>query len=437
MAEWFGAARGGAPYMEPGGAAQGYAPYQEAGGGIARQALRPCTVSEINRHINALLKSDPLLAGVWVKGEISNFRPHYSGHLYFTLKDGSAAIKCVMFRSAASRLRFAIENGMSVIIGGAISVFERDGQYQLYCEDIASDGLGSLYVAYEQLKNRLEAEGLFDASRKKPIPAMPKAVCLVTSPTGSVVHDMLNVSLRRFPGACIKVFPVQVQGAAAAPQIARAIAAINELALADLIIVARGGGSLEDLWPFNEEITARAVSASAIPTISAVGHETDFTICDFAADLRAPTPSAAAELAFPDIGVICERLAQYSRRLKSGLLKKAERSRARLERCLASQALAKPLIRVEHGRMRVNSAEEKLAAAVRRALDKNRAEVAVLAGRLNALSPLAVLSRGYAVVTRQQGGEVVRDAAMVRAGDRLRVRLRDGGLLCEALEADP
>ncbi|MDR1062169.1 MAG: exodeoxyribonuclease VII large subunit [Clostridiales bacterium] len=417
------------------GAAQSREPYWEAGG-AAQQTFRPYTVSEINRHINALMKSDPFLAGVWVKGEISNYRPHYSGHMYFTLKDSGAAIKCVMFRSAASRLRFGVENGMSVIIGGAVSVFERDGQYQLYCEDIVSDGLGGLYVAYEQMKNRLEAEGLFDASRKKPIPAMPKAVCLVTSPTGSVVRDMLNVALRRFPGACIKLFPVQVQGAAAAPQIARAIGAINGQGLADLIIVARGGGSLEDLWPFNEEATARAVSESAIPVISAVGHETDFTICDFVADLRAPTPSAAAELAFPDIGVICERLDQYGRRLKSALLKKAERSRGRLGRCLASAAFAKPLNRVELCRMRAHAAEEKLAAAIRRSLEKNKAATAVLAGKLNALSPLAVLSRGYAVVTEPKSGDVLKDAARVRIGDQVRIQLRDGRLLCEALEAD-
>jgi exodeoxyribonuclease VII large subunit len=417
------------------GAAQGRAPYGEADG-AAGQAFRPYTVSEINRHINALMKSDPLLAGVWVKGEISNYRPHYSGHLYFTLKDGGAAIKCVMFRGAASRLRFGVENGMSVLIGGAVSVFERDGQYQLYCEEIVSDGLGGLYVAYEQMKGRLEAEGLFDASRKKPIPAMPRAVCFVTSPTGSVVRDMLNVALRRFPGACVKVFPVQVQGAAAAPQIARAIRAINEQALADLIIVARGGGSLEDLWPFNEEMTARAVSESGIPVISAVGHETDFTICDFVADLRAPTPSAAAELAFPDLGAICERLSQYGRRLKFALLKKAERSRGRLGRCLASPALAKPLDRVGHCRVRAHAAEEKLAAAIRRSLERNRSATAVLAGRLNALSPLAVLSRGYAVVTAPKSGEVVRDASRVRIGDQVRIQLRDGRLLCEALEAD-
>jgi exodeoxyribonuclease VII large subunit len=380
------------------------------------------------------MKSDPVLENVWVKGEISNYRPHYSGHMYFSLKDAGAAIRCVMFRSAASKLRFAAENGMKVIVGGNISVFERDGQYQLYCEEIISDGLGDLHVAFEQLKNKLEAEGLFAQARKKPIPSMPKSVCLVTSPTGSVVRDMLNVALRRFPKAHIKIYPVQVQGESAAPQIARAIRAVNELALADLIIVARGGGSLEDLWAFNEEMTARAVGESAVPVISAVGHETDFTICDFAADLRAPTPSAAAELAFPDLFAVGERLRQYEARLKSALLKKAERGRGRLERCLASVVFTKPLDRTEYARMRVNSAGDKLVDAMRRAASNNKSEVAALAGRLNALSPLAVLSRGYAVVTAQKSGDVVKRAASVQVGELVRVRLQEGQLVCEAIE---
>jgi exodeoxyribonuclease VII large subunit len=241
-----------------------------------------------------MFKRDAALSDIWVKGEVSNFRPHYSGHMYFTLKDESSAIRCVMFRSAASRMRFMLENGMKAIVFGSVSVFERDGQYQLYCEEIRSDGVGDLYIAFEQMKARLEAEGLFEAARKRPLPLIPRAVCVLTSPTGSVVHDIINVATRRFPKAVIKVFPVKVQGEGAAGQVARAVEIVNARQLADVIIVARGGGSIEELWPFNEEVVARAVAASGVPVISAVGHETDFTICDFAADVRAPTPSAAA-----------------------------------------------------------------------------------------------------------------------------------------------
>ncbi|MDR3122086.1 MAG: exodeoxyribonuclease VII large subunit [Clostridiales bacterium] len=417
------------------GAGGGYASKGAAGHDLpGRTQARACSVSELNRYVNALMKSDPILREIWVRGEISNYRPHDSGHHYFTLKDGAGAIRCVMFRSAASRLRFRLENGMKVVAGGSVSVYERDGVYQLYCEELRSDGTGDLYVAYEQMKARLAEEGLFDAENKRPLPLLPDSVCVITSPTGAVIQDILNVALRRFPKATIKLVPVQVQGETAAAQIARAVARVNRLGLADVIIVGRGGGSIEDLWAFNEEIVARAVAASQIPVVSAVGHETDFTICDFAADLRAPTPSAAAELVFPDFAALAARLSQADRNLRAALSRKAERARQRLERCRAGAAFTRPLDRVDFARMRLNGAEERLLAATRGYAAKSAARAAVLAARLNALSPLAVLGRGYAYVTDSETGKTLRSARDTGVGRGVAVRLGEGGLVCEVRE---
>jgi len=431
-----------------------YWPYQLAGGGaggeagagpglasggfasdIAAGRAPALTVSEVNRRVAALIKSDGLLPDVWVKGEVSNFRPHYSGHMYFTLKDGRSQLRCVMFRSAASRVRFALENGMQVVARGGVSVFERDGQYQLYCEELRAEGVGDLYLAFEQLKGRLAAEGLFDASRKRPLPAFPRRVCVVTSPTGAVVRDIINVGTRRFPKARIVVIPVQVQGPGAAAQIARAVSRASALRLADVVIVGRGGGSIEDLWPFNEEQVARAVAASAIPVISAVGHETDFTICDFAADMRAPTPSAAAELAFPDYGAMLGRLASARRLLKSALFRRLELEKARLDRFRRHRAFTRPLERVEMARMRLNMAADKLAAAVRALHGREQRRLEVLAARLDALSPLAVLARGYAIATDEATGRVLRSSGQARPGGEVRVRLHEGALRCSVVEA--
>jgi len=416
--------------------ADGFAPqpFNEPARGFDDGRERCYTVSEINRHINNLMKSNHLLQDVLVGGEVTNFRPHYSGHLYFTLKDNAGALRCVMFRGAASKLKFKLENGQNIIIRGNISVFERDGQYQLYCEDIHVDGVGDLYTAFEQLKARLASEGLFDQLRKKPIPKLPSGVCVVTSPTGSVIRDIINVAVRRFPQAVIKLYPVQVQGAGAAQQIVRAIENVNENRLADVIIVARGGGSLEDLWAFNEEAVARSVAASVIPVVSAVGHETDFTICDFASDVRAPTPSAAAELVFPETAALTDRIAQNRRLLNYALRKKCDRAKRRLERCLAGRAMANPAYRVEFARMRLNGAEEKLLGAVRAVNDRNGARASILAARLNALSPLATLARGYAVVSDIPGGRTIKSAAEARKGQHVAVRLSDGALACEVLD---
>ena len=395
---------------------------------------RCCSVSDVNRYVNGMMKSSPFLQDVWVCGEVSNFRPHYSGHMYFTLKDSASSLRCVMFKNAASRLRFQLENGMNVVANGAVSVFERDGQYQLYCEEIRAEGVGDLYAAFEQVKKKLSGEGLFDASRKKPLPLIPGSVCVITSPTGSVIRDIINVSLRRFPRAVIKIYPVQVQGAAAAPQIAGAIRSACGRQIADVIVVARGGGSLEDLWAFNEEIVARAIAASDIPVVSAVGHETDYTICDFVSDLRAPTPSAAAELVFPEAGALAARAAGMRKLLATALSKKLDRARLRLERCTKGAALAKPGARVEYARMRLHGAEGKLVGAMRAAHSRGAARASVLAARLDALSPLAVLARGYSIVTELPGGGVIRDSENVKAGQSAGIRLHKGKLRCVVSE---
>jgi len=428
-ADGFGTSNYGVrPFDRAGGLLAG-----EGGRGNERDNERCYTVSEINRYINGLMKSDGRLPDVIVSGEVTNFRPHYSGHHYFTLKDNASALRCVMFRGAASKLKFRLENGQKVMARGAISVFERDGAYQLYCETIHADGAGDLFTAFEQLKERLAKEGLFDQQRKKSLPLLPGSVCVVTSPTGSVIKDILNVAVRRFPGAVIKLLPVQVQGAAAAPQIVRAIELINAENLADVIIVARGGGALEDLWAFNEEAVARAINASEIPIVSAVGHETDFTICDFTSDVRAPTPSAAAELVFPEAAALMGRVAQDQKMLVYALRKKYDRARRRLERCMASRAMARPAHRAEFARMRLDGAEAKLMGAMKVTGERSRARVSVLAARLDALSPLATLARGYAVVSGIPDGRTVRGAGDVEVGGQVSVKLNEGALRCEVL----
>ena len=274
----------------------------------------PISVTDLNKYIKEKIAGDEVLNNVLVKGEISNYKHHYTGHLYFTLKDENSLIKCIMFRSAAVNLKFEPKDGMKVMVFGTVSVFERDGVYQIYCKAMQEDGMGSLYKAYEEMKARLEKEGLFEQSHKKKIPMFPKCIGVLTSNTGAVIRDIINVSTRRNPNVYIKLLPVPVQGEGAAEKIAEAIKIMNDKKLADVIIVARGGGSLEDLWPFNEEIVARAIYDSELPIISAVGHETDFTIADFVADLRAPTPSAAAELAVPNISDIMLKLESYNNR---------------------------------------------------------------------------------------------------------------------------
>lgn len=388
------------------------------------------TVGQINTYIKSIIDGDPNLSTVFVVGEISNFTNHYrTGHFYFTLKDKDSAIKAVMFRSSAQRLRFMPENGMSVIIRGRISVFERDGQYQLYADDMQPDGVGALNIAFEQLKAKLEAQGLFDKEKKKPIPRVPERIGVITSPTGAAVRDILNVLGRRFPYSKIVFVPVQVQGPTAAPQIARAIELLNRHSAADVLIVGRGGGSIEDLWAFNEECVALAVSQSEIPVISAVGHETDFTICDFAADLRAPTPSAAAEIAVPDKREQLYYVNGLSQRLSESMLDRISQGKLYIDALSRSPILKNPLTFVDNGRQTLDSLLNRLLFAQKSIVTDKTVNFASICSKLDALSPLKVLSRGYAAVYSSK--RVAGSASAVDMNSLMMVRFNDGEIICQ------
>ncbi|HOV79843.1 MAG TPA: exodeoxyribonuclease VII large subunit [Bacillota bacterium] len=393
--------------------------------------MRILSVSELTRHIKTLLEEDFLLANVWVKGEILNFKAASSGHFYFTLKDEHSSIKTVMFRSKRRAVPFRPENGMAVIVRGYVSVFERDGSYQLYAEEMEPDGVGALYLAFEQLKERLQKEGLFDRKYKKALPLLPRRIGIVTSPTGAVIKDMAEIIKRRWPGREIILVPVQVQGETAPPAIARGIQALNRIGDIDLIIVGRGGGSIEELWAFNTEVVARSIFDSAIPVISAVGHETDFTISDFVADARAATPSAAAEMAVPDR----REMERYLQTLRTRLLRAMEKTKGeygkRLEACLRSRVFARPDDTLFGARQQaLDFLGHRLVHGVLGIVQRERGRLSVLAGCLQSLSPLATLARGYSICTTEDGGSVVTDAASVRSGDRLNLRLHRGRLEC-------
>ncbi len=391
------------------------------------------SVSQLNRYVKSIIEQDYNLQTVFVQGEISNFTNHYrTGHYYMTIKDEHSSIRAVMFKSANSRLRFMPENSMNVIIKGRVSVFERDGQYQLYIDDMQPDGAGALSLAFEQLKNKLAAEGLFDESRKRPIPRFPERVGVVTSPTGAAIRDIINVISRRFPAAELILCPVQVQGASAAGQIKAAIELFNAKKAADVLIVGRGGGSAEELWAFNEEPVARAVAASEIPVISAVGHETDFTICDFAADLRAPTPSAAAEIAVPDITALGELLGSFSRRMNSAVGGTLTHEKARLEARAQLLKRLSPRNYIDDLAARCGGAGVRIDSAVRHSMEVRRGEIAALCARLDALSPLRVIARGYAVAS--SGGKVLTSPSQVEVGDTIDLRLAGGELKCEVID---
>lgn len=387
------------------------------------------SVYELNNYIKALLGADDRLTKVTVHGQISNFKAHSTGHLYLTLKEEDpttpSVLRAVMFRTAAQKLRFQPQNDMRVVASGQVSVFERDGQYQLYITSMQPDGVGELAVAFEQLKERLAAEGLFAQERKKKIPRIPHCVALVTAPTGAAVRDMIQVITRRFPHVSVQLWPVAVQGDGAAAKIAATIFAINEAGVADLIIAGRGGGSIEDLWAFNEEAVARAIAASKIPVISAVGHETDFTIADFVADLRAPTPSAAAELAVPDETQVRRYLSDAAIRLHQGMKVHVSKEEQRLS--LLSQRLARqnPVERVKNARLQLGLLEERLTTIQKRRLDALRSAMARQAGRLEALSPLQVLSRGYALLQNEKN-EVITSVSMIHSGELVSAQMRDG-----------
>jgi exodeoxyribonuclease VII large subunit len=388
------------------------------------------SVSELNKYVKDLVSRDMILSGLWIRGEISNFKNHYSGHYYFTLKDEKSVLKCVMFRSHAASMQFVPEDGMKVLIRGYISVFERDGQYQLYAEEMQPDGVGALYIAFEKLKKKLQEEGLFDEARKKKLPYMPGSIGVITSSTGAVIRDIINVLSRRFYNVNLKLYPVQVQGEQAAGQIAAAVDRLNRLANVDVIIVARGGGSLEELWAFNEEIVARSISNSRIPVISAVGHETDFTIADFVADMRAPTPSAAAELVMPERNVVQNRLDSLSMRLRNAALKRTSIERLNLKKLSESTVFRQPYNKVYQERMLLDVQKRYLTKAFDTLSTGYRNRVSMLAARLDSLSPLNSLARGYSIVKSKKDDTLVKTVKAVVPGDRLEVHLTDGSLDC-------
>ena len=390
------------------------------------------SVTQLNTYIKSIIDGDSLLRSLYVVGEISNFTNHYrTGHFYLTLKDENCAVKAVMFASANRRLKFMPENGMKVIVRGRVSVFERDGQYQLYIDDMPPDGLGALNLAFEQLKNRLAQEGLFDERFKKPIPNRCTRIGVVTSATGAVIQDIRNVISRRYPLAEIILAPVQVQGALAAPQIVDAIERFNSGDYADVLIVGRGGGSLEDLWAFNEEIVARAVFKSRIPIISAVGHETDFTICDFVADLRAPTPSAAAELAVPDIREDIAFVQTVVYECEATLLQRVNDEKERLEMIKERLRYRSPSMLIDQKIQTVDTLLTSALLSVQRKLDSETARLSSTAARLDALSPLKVMARGYSIVTKDE--KVVASSKALTKGDRITVGFSDGERKCEVL----
>lgn len=430
--------RGGPPLtwgLRP--AALSGAPAGPAAAGVGPAAPGVLTVAELTRRIRERLEWDPRLQDLWVRGEVSNLRLHApSGHAYFSLKDEQAVLRCVMFRDAVQRLAFRPADGMQVVARGRIGVYEREGSYQLYVSELHPHGVGALYVALEQLKARLAAEGLFDPARKRRLPMLPRCVGIVTSPVGAAVRDMIQVARRRFPGVSLVVAPVLVQGDGAAEQVARAIQLLNHHGGVDVIVVARGGGSLEDLWAFNDERVVRAIASSAVPVVTGIGHETDFTLADLAADVRAPTPSAAAELVVPDRRQLLLRLEGLARRLVRALETSAQARRRRLERLVGRRALSHPLDRVAAARQRVEALHRQAALAAARHLERGRGRLQAAAGRLEALSPLGVLARGYSL-TRTLDGQVVRGHDEVRPGDTVEVLLQRGALDCRVLRGRP
>ena len=382
------------------------------------------TVSDLNRYIKDKFTNDENLSQILVKGEISNFKNHYTGHMYFTLKDENSLIKCVCFKTYAEKLTFMPKDGMKVIVLGSVSVFERDGIYQIYVKIMEEDGQGDLYTKYKELKEKLKKEGLFDEAHKQKIPLMPKVIGVLTSKTGSVIRDIINVSTRRNPNVYIRLLPVPVQGEGAAEKIADGIKFMNENNLADVLILARGGGSLEDLWPFNEEIVARAVYDSKIPIISAVGHETDFSISDFVADLRAPTPSAAAELAVPDVYEVKRKIESFQDRLRMALLKKVEVMKLRYDKCMASSVFKEPLRKVNDNYLLIDNFVKRLESLVKIEQEKEKSRYIELISKLDTLSPLKTLSRGYSLV--EKNGKIIKSKSEVQKGDKVELTFTDG-----------
>lgn len=437
---------------------------------------RVLSIKDLNRYIRMKMEGDPRLSDVWIRGEISNFTHHSSGHMYFTLKDEGSRIRAIMFAAHNQRLPFIPKEGSRVIARGNVSVYERDGQYQFYATHMQPDGIGSLYLAYEQLKKKLELEGLFAAERKRPLPAFPRTVGVITSPTGAAVRDIMITLRRRFPQVHVVLYPVLVQGKSSAPSIVKAIRSMNRMAEADVLIVGRGGGSLEELWAFNEEAVARAIYESVIPVISAVGHETDFTIADFTADLRAATPTAAAELAVPHAAEIRARIQQRERQLQQGLRQRLDRSREKLSALQRSPVLVhprrymlqhaerldmlklrlagtlrsktglsrerlgslkqglnrfNPMVQAEAAGRRRDTANRQLNAAMLSSLRSKRQQLQSEIRHLDALSPLKIMSRGYSLVYDEQERKLIKSLEDVQLGDLVQVKVSDGSLQCQ------
>ena len=386
--------------------------------------IEPITVSELNSYVKKKIDGDEFLNNVYVKGEISNCKLHYTGHIYFTLKDEKSLIKCVMFKSYTPHLTFIPKDGMKVMVFGSVSVFERDGVYQIYAKAMKEDGIGTLYEAYEKLKAKLEAEGLFDSSHKKPIPQFPNKIGVLTASTGAVIRDIINVSTRRNPNVHITLLPVPVQGPTAAEAIVKGIKKMNDEKIADVIILGRGGGSLEDLWPFNEEIVARAIYDSEIPIISAVGHETDFSISDFVADLRAPTPSAAAELAVPNIDDVKYTISQIENRYKILLKKKIELKKLQFEKCMQSKGFKDPLNRVNEKRMLIDNDVKNLCNLIKIKMSNFETLLTKNITKIDGLSPLKIMARGYLI--SEKDGRIVKSAKSINQNDDIQLQYFDG-----------
>lgn len=376
-------------------------------------------------YVKTLVDQDEFLNHVYVRGEISNFKRHYTGHLYFTLKDGDSLIKCVMFKSYTQNVRFEPQDGMAVLILGTVAVYERDGIYQIYVKGMEPDGVGALHAAYEQLKEKLETEGFFAAEHKKPIPKLPRSIGVVTSKTGAVIRDIINVTTRRLPNVHILLYPAAVQGEGAAETIVEGIQYFNERKNVDLIIIARGGGSLEDLWPFNEEITARAIYESEIPIISAVGHETDFTIADFVADLRAPTPSAAGELAVPDSKEVLWKIQNMQRRLSMGLIKKIEGMQNRYQKVIQTRAFSSPLDALNEKRLALDHLLKRFENNMQLQMQNKKITLVKNLTALDALSPLKTLARGYSVL-EDKNGKLIKSIQQLEQNQEIKMILEDG-----------
>lgn len=399
---------------------------------MARDVL---SVGQINEYIRTRMDSDPNLSGLAIRGEISNYKVYPSGHHYFTLKDETASLKCVMFRGSAAGLKFRPENGMKIVAMGRITVFPRDGAYQLYCTGMIPDGVGDLYIAFEQLKKKLQEKGLFDPIHKKPLPKYPKCICIITSEAGAAVHDMLRILRKRYPLTKVRLLPVRVQGVEAPGEIVSAIHYANYYNLGDLLIVGRGGGSIEDLWAFNDEQVAMAIFQSKIPIISAVGHEPDVTISDFVADLRAATPSNGAELAVPDSQALMQSLDGMQSAMQTYMIKSLTSARRHLNTLSASNALKGPEAALTIRRNNLKHLYQRLFSAQERTTNRSKTRFLSATAKLDALSPLKVLSRGYSI-TQNDDGDVIHSATQINIGDKIRIRLEDGSISARVEEKE-